>query len=149
MGERRGDGMTAIKIAMNNYQSCLQTNTKISKLFKKGFYFLKCRFSFLIILQLHQKQYFLARIASAAAIFYISVKKRNIVIMDPRSACALFMKIHFVGKSLWVMQNNNGFFACFLKILDKKRKKLQELLTDQYPIYFQECQQKHVFFCLI
>ena len=54
-----------------------------------------------------------------------SVKKRNIVIMDPRSACALFlafMKIHFVGKSLWVMQNNNGvkqrFLACFLKILD-------------------------------
>ena len=46
----RGDGMTAIKRAMNNYQSCLQTNTKISKLFKKGFYFLKCRFSFLIIL---------------------------------------------------------------------------------------------------
>jgi hypothetical protein len=33
MGERRGDGMTA----MNNYQSFLQTNTKTGKLFKKGF----------------------------------------------------------------------------------------------------------------
>jgi hypothetical protein len=31
------DGMTAIKIAMNNYQSCLQTSTKTGKLFKKGF----------------------------------------------------------------------------------------------------------------
>jgi hypothetical protein len=42
------------------------------------------------------------------------------------------MKIHFVGKSLWVMQNNNGvkqrFLDCFLKILDKKRKKWRELL---------------------
>jgi hypothetical protein len=37
-----------------------------------------------------------------------------------------FMKIHFVGKSLWVMHNNNGvkqtFLACFLKILDKNVK---------------------------
>ena len=33
----RGDGMTAIKRAMNNYQSCLQTNPKTGKLFKKGF----------------------------------------------------------------------------------------------------------------
>jgi hypothetical protein len=32
MGERREDGMTAIKIAMNNYQSCLQTSTKTGKL---------------------------------------------------------------------------------------------------------------------
>jgi hypothetical protein len=34
------------------------------------------------------------------------------------------------------MQNNNGvkqsFLACFLKILDKKRKKWRELLADQY-----------------
>jgi hypothetical protein len=34
------------------------------------------------------------------------------------------MKIPFVGKSLWFMQNNNGvkqrFLDCFLKILDKK-----------------------------
>jgi hypothetical protein len=37
MGERRGDGMTAIKTAMNNYQSFLQANTKTGKLFKKGF----------------------------------------------------------------------------------------------------------------
>jgi hypothetical protein len=37
MGERRGDGMTAFKTAMNNYQSFLQTDTKTSKLFKKGF----------------------------------------------------------------------------------------------------------------
>jgi sulfatase maturation enzyme AslB (radical SAM superfamily) len=28
MGERRGDGMTAFKTVMNNYQSFLQTNTK-------------------------------------------------------------------------------------------------------------------------
>jgi hypothetical protein len=46
------------------------------------------------------------------------------------------MKIHFVGKSLWFMQNNNGvkqrFLACFLKILDKKRKKRGELFADQY-----------------
>jgi hypothetical protein len=46
------------------------------------------------------------------------------------------MKIHFVGKSLWFMQNNNGvkqrFLDCFLKILDKKRKKWRELLPDQY-----------------
>jgi hypothetical protein len=35
MGERRGDGMTAFKTAMNNYQSFLQTNTNIGKLFKK------------------------------------------------------------------------------------------------------------------
>jgi hypothetical protein len=45
------------------------------------------------------------------------------------------MKIHFVGKSLWVMQNNNGvkqrFLDCFLKILDKKRKKWRELLPEQ------------------
>ena len=37
------------------------------------------------------------------------------------------MKIHFVSKSLWFMQNNNGvkqrYLDCFLKILDKKRKK--------------------------
>jgi hypothetical protein len=33
MGERRGDGMTA----MNIYQSFLQTNTKTCNLFKKGF----------------------------------------------------------------------------------------------------------------
>ena len=37
MGERRGDGMTAFKTAMNNYQSFLQTSTKTGKLFKKGF----------------------------------------------------------------------------------------------------------------
>jgi hypothetical protein len=37
MGEWREDGMTAIKIAMNNYQSCLQASTKTGKLFKKGF----------------------------------------------------------------------------------------------------------------
>jgi uncharacterized membrane protein len=38
-----------------------------------------------------------------------------------------FMEIPLVGKSLWFMQNNNGvkqrFLDCFLKILDKKRKK--------------------------
>jgi hypothetical protein len=37
-----------------------------------------------------------------------------------------FMKINFVGKSLWVMHNNNGVkqrcLACFLKILDKNVK---------------------------
>jgi hypothetical protein len=33
MGERRGDGMTALNI----YQSCLQTNTKTGNLYKKGF----------------------------------------------------------------------------------------------------------------
>jgi hypothetical protein len=42
--------------------------------------------------------------------------------MDQRAIS--FMKIHFVGKSLWFMQNNNGvkqrFLDCFLKILDKK-----------------------------
>jgi hypothetical protein len=38
MGEWRGDGMTIIKTAMNNYQSFLQTNTKTGK----GFNFLKC-----------------------------------------------------------------------------------------------------------
>ena len=37
MGERSGDGMTAFKTAMNNYQTFLQTNTKTSKLFKKRF----------------------------------------------------------------------------------------------------------------
>jgi hypothetical protein len=37
MGERRGDGMTAFKTAMNNHQNFLQTNTKTDKLFKKGF----------------------------------------------------------------------------------------------------------------
>jgi hypothetical protein len=72
----------------------------------------------------------LARIASVAA---ISVKNRNIVIMDQRALS--FMKINFVGKSLWFMQNNNGvkqrFLDCFLKILDKKRKKWRELLPDQ------------------
>jgi len=36
------------------------------------------------------------------------------------------MKIHFVGKSLWFMQNNN--------VLDKKRKKWRELLPDQYIV---------------
>jgi hypothetical protein len=35
MWERRGDGMTAFKTAMNNYQSFLQTNTKTGKNFKK------------------------------------------------------------------------------------------------------------------
>jgi hypothetical protein len=42
------------------------------------------------------------------------------------------MKIHFGGKSLWVMPNSNGvkqrFLACFLKILDKKWR---ELLADR------------------
>jgi hypothetical protein len=46
------------------------------------------------------------------------------------------MKIPFVGKSLWFTQNDNGvkqrFLDCFLKILDKKRKKWRELLPDQY-----------------
>jgi hypothetical protein len=37
MWERRGDGMTAFKTAMNNYQSFLKTNTKTGKIFKKGF----------------------------------------------------------------------------------------------------------------
>jgi hypothetical protein len=37
MGERRGDGMTAFKTAMNQNQSFLQTNTKTGKLIKKGF----------------------------------------------------------------------------------------------------------------
>ena len=37
MGERRGDGMTVLKTAMNNYQSFLQTNTNTGQLFKKGF----------------------------------------------------------------------------------------------------------------
>ena len=53
---------------------------------------------------------------------------------------ASIMKIHFVGKSLWFMQNNNGvkqrFLDCFLKILDKKRKKWRELLPDQYISLF-------------
>jgi hypothetical protein len=31
MGEWRGDGMTAFKTAMNNYQSFLQTNTKTGR----------------------------------------------------------------------------------------------------------------------
>jgi hypothetical protein len=60
--------------------------------------------------------------------------------MDPRSACESFMKFHFVGKSLWYMQNNNGvkqrFLDCFLKILDKKRKKWRELLPGQYGASF-------------
>jgi hypothetical protein len=46
------------------------------------------------------------------------------------------MKIYFVGKSLWFMQNNNGvkqrFLDCFLEILDKKRNTWRELLPDQY-----------------
>jgi hypothetical protein len=50
MGERRGDGMTAFKTAMNNYQSFLQTNTKTVNFLRKGFIFLKCRFSFLLML---------------------------------------------------------------------------------------------------
>ena len=54
--------------------------------------------------------------------------------MDQRALA--FMKMYFVGKSLWFMQNNNGvkqrFLDCFLKILDKKRKKWRELLPDQY-----------------
>jgi hypothetical protein len=54
MGEWHGDGMTTIKTAMNNYQSFLQTNTKTGK----GFNFLKCHFSFLVMFYLHQKQYF-------------------------------------------------------------------------------------------
>ena len=49
------------------------------------------------------------------------------------------MKIHFVGKSFWVMPNSNGvkqrLLVCFLKILDKKRKKWRELLADQYISY--------------
>ena len=36
------------------------------------------------------------------------------------------------------MQNNYGvkkrFLACFLKILDKKRKKWRQVLSDQYPL---------------
>ena len=36
-GERRGEGMTAIKTPMNIYPNYLQTNTKTGKLFKKGF----------------------------------------------------------------------------------------------------------------
>jgi hypothetical protein len=51
------------------------------------------------------------------------------------------MKIQFVGKSLWFMQNNNGvkqkFLDCFLKILDKKRKKWRELLPVQYLTKFE------------
>ena len=43
------------------------------------------------------------------------------------------MEIHFVGKSLWFMQNNNGvkqgFLDCFLKLLDKKRKKMARTTT--------------------
>jgi hypothetical protein len=46
MGEWRGDGMTAFKTVMNNYQSFLQTNTKTGKLFKKGFEFSKMSFFF-------------------------------------------------------------------------------------------------------
>jgi hypothetical protein len=46
MGERRRDGMTAFKTAINNYQSFLQTNAKTGKLFKKGFQFSKMSFFF-------------------------------------------------------------------------------------------------------
>jgi hypothetical protein len=50
------------------------------------------------------------------------------------------MKIPFVGKSLWFMQNNNGvkqrFLDCFLKILDKKRKKWRELLPELRQLVF-------------
>jgi hypothetical protein len=59
MGERRGDGMTAFKTAMNNYQSFLQTNTKAGKLFKKGFYFSKMSFFFPFDALVSQKTIFL------------------------------------------------------------------------------------------
>jgi hypothetical protein len=59
MGERRRDGMTAFKTAMNNYQSFLQTNTKAGKLFKKGFYFSKMSFFFPFYALVSQKTIFL------------------------------------------------------------------------------------------
>jgi hypothetical protein len=59
MGERRRDGMTAFKTAMNNYQSFLQTNTKAGKLFKKGFYFSKMSFFFPFDALVSQKTIFL------------------------------------------------------------------------------------------
>jgi hypothetical protein len=59
MGERRRDGMTAFKTAMNNYQSFLQTNTKAGKLFKKGFYFSKMSFFFPFDALVSQKIIFL------------------------------------------------------------------------------------------
>jgi hypothetical protein len=49
MGERRGDGMTAFKTAMNNYQSFLKLTQKPVNFLRKGFNFLKCRFSFLLM----------------------------------------------------------------------------------------------------
>ena len=59
---------------------------------------------------------------------------RGVVLANQRALS--FMKIHFLGKSLWFMQNDNGvkqrFLNCFLKILDKKRNKWRELLPDQY-----------------
>ena len=59
MGERRGDGMTAFKSAMNQNQSFLQTNTKTGKLFKKGFYFSKMSFFFPFDALASQKTIFL------------------------------------------------------------------------------------------
>jgi hypothetical protein len=59
MGEWRGDGMTAFKTSINNYQSFLQTNTKTAKLFKKGFQFSKMSFFFPFDALASQKTIFL------------------------------------------------------------------------------------------
>jgi hypothetical protein len=48
------------------------------------------------------------------------------------------MKIDFVGKSLWFMQNNNEvkqrFLDCFLKILDIKKKRKKMARTTPLPV---------------
>jgi hypothetical protein len=69
----RGDGMTAFKTAMNNYQSFLQTNTKTVNSLRKGFNFLKCRLSM-----------FYAQCDNKGSMYKLAVK----AIDDVNSACA-------------------------------------------------------------
>jgi hypothetical protein len=65
------------------------TNTqKPVNFLRKGFNFLKCCFSFLLMLYLH-KNNISESWRELLLLLQFSDKKRNIVIMDPRSACAL------------------------------------------------------------
>ena len=93
---------------------------------RKGFNFLKCRFSFLLMLWLHKEQYFckLARIASVAAIFCWKTQHRNNG--SPISVCSPLWKfiswVNRYGSCKIIMGWTQRFLDCFLKILEKKRK---------------------------
>jgi hypothetical protein len=54
MGERRGDGMTAFKTVMNNYQSFLETNTKTESNWRSE----DINLSFVMIIEMTSWEYF-------------------------------------------------------------------------------------------